>query len=1118
MNLSKCVECAHENADDAAFCARCGTALSVAGTCAACGAVRRGVQPFCGECGARLAGEPADEAPAGRGSGDGERKQVTVLFADVKGSMDLSGDLDAEQWWTIMDRLFGLLCEGVNRYDGRVERFTGDGIMATFGAPIAHEDHARRACHAALWLRERLREHAQEVRREHGLDFAVRIGLNSGEVVVGPIGDGPSLEYTAIGRAAGFAQRMESLAEPGSAYLTESTARLVAGFFALEPQGALDVKGVRDPVRVYELLGPGELRTPFDASRARGFSRFVGREEELARLDAALASALAGEGAVVGVVGEPGVGKSRLCHVFAEYCRGEDIEVREVHALSHTTAVPFVTVLELLRATFGITPSDDDAVARDKVATQLAALGEGIADELALLWDFLGVGDPEHPEPRIDPEAKQRRLFATFNLMLRARSSNRVAVILAEDLHWLDSGSAAFLENLVVGLTGTRTLLLTTFRPEYRPAWMEHDHCQSIALAPLGEQASDLLAASLLGPDSSIDGLRELVCERAAGNPFFIEEIIKALADNGTLAGTRGDYRLTRTIADVVLPLTVESVLAARIDRLGPSEKRVLQTAAVIGREFDEAVLRRVAGTPEDELTQALADLVAAELITAGVTPGEYAFKHALIEQVAYRTQLGTRRARVHAAVAAAIIEQYPDGADERAALVAHHWEAAGDTLEATRWLARAAVWAGFKDPLVSQRHWERVRQLADSLPAGPERDELALGARMMLMNWAWRLGAPGTQTSDQFEDAVTALHGEARALAAKTENVNAEAVVTSLFGVVRGFGGHNDDWLALAQEAATLAERGGDEGVQLAVRPALVYALGIRGRYTEALASADQGIALGERNPVLGNGLVARNPYAFLFAWQGVARAYLGRLDAAWASLERGVEVARENGDVESEGWMRMLFSQVAEFQGSRGEEALAQAQLAFEMTEQTGGTFSRGLARQYLGLAHVVLGEWPAAIELLEGALAIWRSGHVGLDVEPQSMFLLARAHLGLGDHAAARGAVERAVLRSVQRNTKGWELQARLGRAQVLRASEAIAGAAAIEGELERSVALAAETGALALQPRIHVERAELHRLRGELPESERELAEARRRYLQIGAVGLADGLRLTAPGPT
>jgi class 3 adenylate cyclase len=539
---------------------------------------------------------------------------VTVLFADVKGSMELAESLDPEEWHRILDRFFQLLAEGVHRFEGTVNQYTGDGIMALFGAPIAHEDHAQRACYAALHLSDALGRYADEVRLQHGLGFSMRMGLSSGEVVVGKIGDDLRMDYTAQGHTVGLAARMEQMADSGKVLLTEHTAKLVSGYFQLRDLGSTRVKGLREPVHVFELKGLGQMRTRLEVSQARGFSKFVGRQNEMATLKAALEQAISGSPQVVGVVADPGTGKSRLCYEFAERCRARGLRVSEAHGVAHGKAVSLLPILQFFRGYFGITEQDTAQAARDKIAGRIVLLDPTLVERLPLFFDFLSVPDPERPAPPLDPEARQRQLLDLNRRLARARSAREPAVLLFEDLHWFDRASEEFIQNLVVEVApGDRTLVLLNFRPEYHAAWMRRSYYQQLPLRPLGPEATKELLVDLLGTDSSLRQLTERIQERTGGNPFFIEEIVQSLIETGVVGGARGAFRQLTPTETIGLPASVQSVLAARIDRLPELEKQVLQAAAVIGKEFSEPILRRAVDLADEDLSAALHALTNAE-------------------------------------------------------------------------------------------------------------------------------------------------------------------------------------------------------------------------------------------------------------------------------------------------------------------------------------------------------------------------------------------------------------------------------------------------------------------------------------------------------------------------
>jgi class 3 adenylate cyclase/DNA-binding IscR family transcriptional regulator len=700
---------------------------------------------------------------------DGERKQVTVLFADVSGSMDLAEGRDPEEWRKIMQRFFTTLADAVAEFEGTVDKFTGDGIMAVFGAPVAHEDHAQRACYAALRMLDDVAEYAAELRRDPGLNFSTRIGISSGEVVAGGIGSGGEGAYTAIGHTVGLAQRMEALAEPGKAYLTESTAALAAGFLELEDLGEFAIKGASRPIRVHELAGVGRARSRLDLARERGFSRFVGRDAELELLGEALDRAEAGEGAVVGIVAEPGIGKSRLLRELAERQHHRSgIEVFEAQAQSHGGAIPYMPILQMLRSFFEIGEREPDRTAREKVAGRTLLLDQGFAPDLPLMFDFLGIPDPERPVPQMRPEARQRALADILCRLVNPPRRRKTLVLVVEDLHWVDPASEAMLAGLIATVAGTKTLVLVNYRAEYSPPWSDSTAYRELALEPLTPADTAALLRDIAGADASLDGLEAAIHDRTGGNPFFIEEVVRDLAESGYLSGERGAYRLARPIDDARVPVAVQAILAARIDRLGPEAKSLLQVASVAGLELREVLLRLAARLPREEAEVTLGELIdGGFLYEAELFPERtLAFRHPLTREVAYGSQLAERRAQTHAAVAMATIELENERLEELAGLVAHHMEEAGEEREAARWYSRAAHWAGHSQPREAMRLWQRVTALADRLERDEEAVQMSLFSRMLQLEYAWRLGID--------RDVLEALVAEAVAIATATEDLNA--------------------------------------------------------------------------------------------------------------------------------------------------------------------------------------------------------------------------------------------------------------------------------------------------------------------------------------------------------
>src|SRR5262249_11836799 len=649
-----------------------------------------------------------DKILASRSALRGERKLVTVLFADVVRSMELAERVDPEEWHRLLDRLFRILTGGVHRYEGTINQYTGDGIMALFGAPIAHEDHAQRACAAALDMARELAALAHDVRRESGLEFAVRMGLNSGEVVVGRIGDDLRMDYTAQGHVVGLAARVQQLAPPGGITATEQTARLAAGFFAFLDRGEQSFKGASVPVHVFELRGPGRIQSRLERSQARGFARFVGRERELAFLDEALRQTQSGRPTVALVTAEPGAGKSRLCHEFVERAHGAALHY--ARALSHGRMLPFHVIITLGKSLFGVDEGTSPSDARDAVRRGLdEAQPDPIAQDFWL--DLLGVSDHVPAPSGLDPEARRARLFRSLLDLIRARARRQLTLLWVEDLHWLDPASEVALEMLAERLlapesAGSRILLLATTRPEYRPGWSSR--VEGLSLAPLGLQDSRTLLDDWLGSDDMLAPLRARIEARARGNPLFVEEMIRSLVERGVLRGERGAYGLAAPIEEITLPETVQAVLASRIDRLAGRRKDALPARGGLCPDRPVELLPGVVDLPAPELDASLERLATAELLGRAGGPGEYAFRHPLAQEVAYRTQLLDRRRGTHAAIARALLAIHGSAAATHAPLLAHHFDEAGEHLEAARWHEQAGRPVARSDPAGGGRHARR--------------------------------------------------------------------------------------------------------------------------------------------------------------------------------------------------------------------------------------------------------------------------------------------------------------------------------------------------------------------------------------------------------------------------
>ena len=631
----------------------------------------------------RPAQEPLAYTPAylaekiftSRSALEGERKQVTVLFADLKGSMELLADRDPEEARQLLDPVLERMMAAVHRYEGTVNQVMGDGIMALFGAPLAHEDHALRACYAALAMQAAIRTYAEEARRAHGISVQMRVGLNSGAVVVRAIGNDLHMDYSAVGQTTHLAARMEQLATPGSILLTADTLRLVEGLVQVTALGPIPVKGLPEPVEVFELVGASTLRGRFQARVAGGLTRFVGRETELAALVQALERAGAGHGQVVAVVGEAGVGKSRLVYecVHAHHLQGW--RVLESASVSYGKATPYFPVIDLLRRYTHVEERDDVRTIRAKVTGQVLTLDETLQETIPALLSLLDALPEDSPFRTLDPPQRRQRTLDALKRVLLRESQVQPLLLVFEDLHWIDTETQTLLDSLVESLPTVRLLLLVNYRPEYRHGWGSKTYYTQLRLDPLPPRSAEELLQVLLGDDPSLAPLKRLLIARTEGNPFFLEESVRALVETGVLVGAPGAYRLAQALPTIQVPATVQAVLAARIDRLPPEAKRLLQTAAVIGTEVPLPLLQAIAELPEAALHGGLAHLQAAEFLyeTRLFPDHEYTFKHALTHEVAYGSLLQERRRVLHARIVEALEALAGDRVAEQVERLAHH-------------------------------------------------------------------------------------------------------------------------------------------------------------------------------------------------------------------------------------------------------------------------------------------------------------------------------------------------------------------------------------------------------------------------------------------------------------
>jgi class 3 adenylate cyclase/predicted ATPase len=672
----------------------------------------------------------AEKILTSRSALEGERKQVTVLFADIKDSTRLIEGLDPEAAQQLLDPALRLMMDAVHRFEGTVNQVLGDGVMALFGAPIAHEDHALRACYAALALQTAIRPYADEVRGTHGMLLQLRVGLNSGEVVVRAIGNDLHMDYSAVGQHTHLAARMEQLATPGTILLTAATGRLVAELVRVQALGAMPVKGLTAPVEAFELVGVTALRQRLQAAAARGLTRFVARQPELEALHQALTQAAAGRGQVVALVGEAGVGKSRLAYEFVHAHPTQGWRVLESASVSYGKATPYFPVLDLLKRYCHLEERDDPRTVRAKVTGQVLTLDETLQDTLPALLSLLEVLPEDSPFRSLDPPQRRQHMLQGLKRVLLRESQVQPLLLVFEDLHWIDAETQALLDSLVESLPTARLLLLVNYRPEYQHGWGSKTYYTQLRLDPLPPASAEEFLHALLGDDPSLVPLKQLLIARTEGNPFFLEESVRTLVETGALVGEPGAYRLARPLEGLQVPATVQAVLAARIDRLPPEDKRLLQTATVIGTEVPLPLLQAIADLPEAALYRGLAHLQTAEFLyeTRLFPEPEYTFKHALTQEVAYNALLLERRRGLHERAGQAIEALFPSRLEEHYSVLAHHYNRSGNTMKAVEYLQLAGQQAVQQSAYAGAiSHLTTAVELLKTLPDTLERTQREL-------------------------------------------------------------------------------------------------------------------------------------------------------------------------------------------------------------------------------------------------------------------------------------------------------------------------------------------------------------------------------------------------------
>ena len=952
----KCSRCQNENPADATFCEECGSRLEV--VCPSCGEANRLSAKFCKNCGKRLdqtdvtaaVARPkstpesytpkhlAEKILTSKTTLEGERKQVTVMFADIKDSTEMIKDLDPEAAQQQLDPVIHIMMDAVHRFEGTVNQVLGDGIMSIFGAPISHEDHAARACYAALAMQAAMQPYAEEVRRSHGITMRIRVGLNSGEVVVRTIGNDLHMDYSAVGQTTNLASRMEQLAAPGSITLTATTLRLVEGFVLVNTLGPIPVKGMSEPVEVFELTGASAIRRRLQAAVARGLTKFVGRDTEIEALNQARERAAAGHGQIVVAVGEAGVGKSRLVYEFVHSHRTQGWLVLESASVSYGKATPYFPVVDLLKRYVRVEDGDEPRTIRAKVTGQVLTLDESLQETIPALLSLLDALPEDSPFLQLDPPQRRQRTLDGLKRILLRESQVQPLLLVFEDLHWIDSETQALLDSLIESLPTAHLLLLVNYRPEYQHGWGSKTFYTQLRLDPLQPASADKFLAALLGDDPSLEPVKKLLIERTEGNPFFLEESVRTLVETQELVGEPGAYRPAQELPTIQVPATVQAILAARIDRLPQEEKRLLQTAAVIGNEVPLSLLQAIAEMSEEALHRGLTHIQATEFLyeTSLFPECVYTFKHALTHEVGYGSLLQERRRVLHARIVEALETFYADRLTEQVDRLAHHalrgelWEKAvayfrqAGARAVTRSAYREAVTC-FEQALVALKH----------LPEHRGAIEQALDLRLDLRHALFPLGEFGWML-DHLREAETlaATLGDQRRQRQVTSYMTQDFRAWGIANLQLLMGDH-DRAVASGQRALALATTTGDFARQVMANYLLGEACHALGDYRQALDFMRKNVES------LGGDLVRERFSRLGFAGlpSVFSRAYVVRCCAELGAFGEGI---------------------------ARGEEAIQIAEAVDQSVDLIG-------AYAAVGALYLRQGELLKAVSMLERSLAL-------------------------------------------------------------------------------------------------------------------------------------------------
>jgi class 3 adenylate cyclase/tetratricopeptide (TPR) repeat protein len=996
----KCSNCRHENPETAKFCLECGARFVLA--CTKCGSNLPVSAKFCLECGERVApastAEPARFASPdtytpkhlaekilnSRAALEGERKLVTVLFADLKGSMELLAGRDPEEARKILDAVLERMMEAVHHYEGTVNQVMGDGIMALFGAPLAHEDHAVRACYAALRLQDMIKDYAELARRDYGVAVHARVGLNSGEVVVRAIGSDLNFDYTAVGQTTHLAARMEQLADPGTILITLETLTLAEGFVEVKLLGPVPVKGLAEPVKVYALIGAGQARTRLQAAAHRGLTDFVGRDTELEQLRRLLQLAGGGRGQIAAIAGDAGVGKSRLVYELKHSHRLQGWLILESACVAYGKATSYLPLIELLKGYFKIENGDDQREIRTKVTRGVLALDQTLKSTLPALLAVLDVPVDDPTWLGLDPMDRKQCTHEALKRLLLREAREQPLLLIFEDLHWIDAESQALLDGLVESLGSARLLLLVNYRPEYKHGWGSRRAYSQIRLDTLPAESAGHLLDTLLGDEPGLEPLKQLLVKR--GNPFFLEETIRALVETKALVGGRGSYRLIQPIHAVQVPATVQAILAARIDRLTPQDKSLLQAASVVGKDVPLALLQPIAELSEESLRRGLDHLQAAELLQeTGLYPEiEYSFKHALTHEVTYNGILNDRRRELHGRIVTTIETLHPDRLLAEIERLAYHAFRSEFREKAVGYLRQAGAKATERSVLEDARLWlEQALKVLNALPESHISLEQGFEIRLEMRSVLTQL--------NEVRHVLEQLR-EAEALARRLSDDRRRGSACAFLTATHALLGQLDEGLVTFEHALEIAESLGDFKLRIVAMSYHEQLQYYGGYYDRAVELATENIATPLRDSVPHDGAPRSGSEV------SSSPAPSSRALANYPPTERLLSAPPA---VYNRVWIILSLAQLGRFAEATQHEADA-----IRIAERTQNSFSIGVAHRAAGTLYLVKGEWHKASALLEHAISEFQRKKIALMIPTAiACDAWALAQLGRRDEALSR-----------------------------------------------------------------------------------------------------------------